>query len=160
MRGSLVLLLLYWPTICVAHPSYLDCNGLSIAIETNRSIMAGPPKHVPWSSLPGLFVRDGSDSQWTNYLVSLSGDLQFVLQTSGGLELTNFNPGLCGSDPSRLGHGLCQKCSTQLFAEDFDCTGTMKCVFGISAKGGADASLLVGWSSGSIVSYASMPLAQ
>ena len=69
----------------------------------------------------------------------------------------NFNPGLCGSNTSRPRRGLCQKCSTQLFAENSDCTRSMKCVFGISTKGGAAASLLVGWSSGSFVRYASMP---
>jgi len=156
-RVVLLLFLLQLATMGVAHPAYLDCNGLSEALKTNRSIMAGPPKQVPWSSVPGFVLRVGSDSQWTNYSISLSDGLQFVLQTLGGLELTNFNPGMCGSDPSRPGHGLCQKCSTQLFAEDFDCTGSMKCVFGISAKGGASASLLVGWSSGSLVLYASMP---
>ena len=156
-RGLLGLFLLRWATMSAAHPSYLDCNGLSKALEANQSIMGGPPRRVPWSSVPGSLMRVGSDSQWTNYSISLRAGLEFVVQLSGGLELTNFNPGLCGSDPRFPGSGLCQKCSTQLWAADFDCTGSRTCVFGISAKGGANASLLLGWSDGSIVSYVSMP---
>ena len=55
-------------TMCVAHPSYLDCNGLSEALKTNGSIMAGPPKQVPWSSVPGLLTGAHQFQPWTMWL--------------------------------------------------------------------------------------------
>jgi hypothetical protein len=159
VRACALFFLLQRATICLAHPAYLDCNGLSEALKTNQSIMVGPPRHVPWSRVPGSVTREGSDSHWTNYSISLSSGLQFVLETLGGVEATNFNHGLCGCDPGNPGHGLCQKCSTQLYAENFDCTGATKCVFGISAQRNANASLLLGWSTGSVVFYTFMPQA-
>ena len=82
-----------------------------------------------------------------------------VTDDSSGSYINNFGKGICGNDPKHLGHGLCQKCASQLYANDYDCTGDMKCMFGVTGgKAGANVTVLVGWSQGAVVSYAPISL--
>lgn len=141
----------------MAHPEELGCNGLSKAVAAHLPIMAGKvPKRVSWSSAPGgKLVRVGQDSQWTNYSITMPWGVEFVLEVTGGSEITNFGH---DDDDEWLTTCVWQPCSTQLFASQQDCSNG--CVFGLSGmERNINTSLLVGWSEfESTVSYASPPL--
>ena len=84
--------------------------------------------------------------------------IAFVVQTADGSNITKFGEaGLRGSDPKKPGSGLCQTdCSSQLFAADFDCSGTSHCRFGVAKDG--NKKVIVGWSEGGQVLYATVQL--
>ena len=66
--------------------------------------------------------------------------------------ITSWGDGICGNDPKRLGHGLCDACPIQMYAAVFDCTDD-DCIFGISGDGKSKATILVATSEGGLVSY-------
>ena len=151
-----LLLLLQWTGLIMAHPDELTCNGLSAAVAAHRPIMTGVPKMVPWSSAPGgKLVRVGQDDQWTNYSITMTWGVEFVLEVTGGSQITDFGH---DDDDEWLTSCVWKPCSTQLFATEQDCI--KGCVFGISRmERNASTSLLVGWSRfEATVSYASAPL--
>jgi hypothetical protein len=141
-----------------AHPAYLDCGGLSFAIKNGSNIMTGPPQKVAMANANFQLQKTSSgrlsSTGWTNYSIRLTkSDAQMVLQVASNLTaITCFGHGICGSDPRRVGHGLCQKCTTQLYAADFDCTDN-GCVFGLAGDGKSKVTVLVGTSSGGLVFY-------
>ena len=104
----------------------------------------------------------GKKSVWTNYTITAQSSFEFVVQAnSSGAKLNDFHLGPCSQQTT---HGLCQVCSTQLFAQGFECTtaGIVKqCKFGISAAGSKNdtVAILVAWGEGAQVSYISLNLA-
>ena len=140
-----------------AHPAYLDCGGLSFAIKNGSNIMTGPPQKVAMADATFQLQKSSgslSSTRWTNYSIRLTkSDAQMVVQVASNLTaITCFGHGICGSDPRRVGHGLCQKCDTQLYAADFDCTDN-GCIFGLAGDGKSKVTVLVGTSSGGLVFY-------
>ena len=92
---------------------------------------------------------------WKNYTVTATSATSYaiLLEAAPGGGLDNFGHGICGNDPKEPGRGLCQKCPTQLYADNFDCTGSAKCLFGV-----AGGSMLVAWSDGGQVFYTKVTL--
>ena len=80
-------------------------------------------------------ATDDEGTAWRNFTVQITPGFEMFVQTTDGSPITQFNDGLCGSPPNPVGHGLCQKCTTSMFAMSYDCTA-MTCAFGVKgAKG-------------------------
>ena len=86
------------------------------------------------------------DTDWRNYTIQATPGYEMFVQTTDGSPITQYNDGICGSPPNPVGHGLCQKCATCMFAMNYDCTSDT-CTFGVSA-GKGKVSVLVGISAG------------
>lgn len=112
------------------------------------------PNNYPWCFYPAA----AKPTQWTNHTITATtAGIAFAIQTTDGSNLTKFGEaGICGSDPKTLGHGLCQKCGSQLYAADFDCTGTSHCRFGVATSG--KKTVIVGWSEGGQLYFATVKL--
>ena len=159
MRLSIAVSFLFVVThleVTCAHPIYLRCNGLSQSIASGGSIliMGFSPEKVQANKAGYDLVKLQSEQSTTNYSIVLKKgyeDNEFVIQaTDNSTALLNYGNGTCGNDPNHKGHGLCSKCSTQLFAMSYDCTGTMKCVFGVT---GTKPTVLIGWTDGGQLFY-------
>jgi hypothetical protein len=127
-------------------PSYLDCGMLS----ASPTIMGFPKLNTSIVDAPFVLtpLKAPSLSKWQNYSINFTPDAGIVIQSADNMtQLDNYGNGLCGNDPKYLGRGLCQKCTAQLFAADFDCTGAMECVFGVK-KDGKPKQLLIGYGHG------------
>jgi hypothetical protein len=141
----------------VAHPDLLDCGGLS----GTPVIMGFATKLVDSSDAP-FILTPVSDPElslkaaWKNYSIIFTEDVGIVIQSADNItNLANYGDGICGNDPKYPGRGLCKKCATQLFATQFDCAGTMRCIFGVKEPAdGAKRTLLIGWATGGVVQYA------
>ena len=151
-------------TLAGAHPSYLDCGGLSFAIKNRSNIMTGPPVKVGRDEANFALQPSGTGfaNGWTNYSIRLTESTDQLLvqaddSTAPAAHITCYGNGICGSDPSHLGHGLCQACETQLWASNFDCT-EMGCVFGVAGDGDSKVAVLVGTSGGGQVRYTKVVL--
>jgi hypothetical protein len=139
-----------------AHPEYLDCGGLSLAIKDNTKIMVGVPKKVS-KDMAKFQLSSGTTgykSGWTNYSLRIThgGSAMLVQAVDNRTTITGWGNGICGNDRKRPGHGLCDACSIQMYAAVFDCTDD-DCIFGISGDGKSKATILVATSEGGLVSY-------
>jgi hypothetical protein len=164
---SVVTLILAWHSDN-AHPVMLECGGLGARIRNgSQTIMGYKPNCVNQSQAEwALQPAGGYSNGYTNYsfILTHSAD-QVVIQTASNVtRLNNYEsfPGLCGSDPSNPGRGLCKKCSTSLYAQMYDCTGNRSvprnhCIFGVAGDGKSMATLLIGTSgNGLTVDYTSV----
>ena len=150
MTLILVLVAVHLLGLVHGHPGYLDCNGL----VTQSKIMGFAVQKGTVNTAP-FRVEEAdsmsSASEWRNFTISARQGYEIVVQTTDGSNLTSYAPGICGGGRG-LGHGLCQTCGLQLFAEDTDCTENV-CVFGVHQgyNKNRKVSLLVGASAGSAV---------
>ena len=135
----------------VAHPMYLECNGLSESIQFHTKVMGYVPKNST-AAEAGVTLKaastddEGTAAAWRNFTVQITPGFEMFVQTTDGSPITQFNDGLCGSPPNPVGHGLCQKCASSMYAMSYDCTA-MTCAFGVKgAKGKVP--VLIGTSQG------------
>ena len=158
----LLLLTLSFATVA-AHPLYLDCGGLTHAIQNGEEIMGYVPKKVSKEQAKFQIMQPSSGtgykSGWTNYSLRIThgGSAMLVQSTDNRTTITGWGDGICGSDPKRPGHGLCDKCAVQIYAAVYDCTDN-DCIFGISGDGKSKATILVATAEGSLVSYTPIQL--
>ena len=166
--------------VCTAHPDYLDCTELSKRIARNATIMSSYPRKVSLDDSPFALYRVPSEQaenksllEWKNFSIHVDEGYEMeleILPSPNGKHnnITCYGNGICGMDPRNPGRGLCQKCSTNLFAMDDDCTSnTMKCVFGVATYEPAgveigttqNLTLLAAFSEGGSVGYIEVNLA-
>ena len=101
----------------------------------------------------------GFKSGWTNYSLRIThcGFAMLVQSADNRTTITGWGNGICGNDPKRLGHGLCDKCTIQMYAAAYDCTDN-DCMFGISGDGKSKATILVATAEGALVTYTPIQL--
>ena len=64
------LLLCLCATRCTAHPSILECNGLSARLAANATIMNFPIQRTTLGQAPFTRQLDSRGSMWTNYTIT------------------------------------------------------------------------------------------
>ena len=101
---------------------------------------------APFSIKASSTTTTMDTGDWRNYTIQATPGYEMFVQTTDGSPITQYNDGICGSPPNPVGHGLCQKCATSMFAMNYDCTSDT-CTFGVSA-GKGKVSVLVGTSAG------------
>jgi hypothetical protein len=157
------LLLCLCATRCTAHPSILECNGLSARLAANATIMNFPIQRTTLGQAPFTLKRatgqlDSRGSMWTNYTITGRLTAEVLLELVPGdssNNLTSFPKApICGSGGDD--GGLCPTagCYSQLYAMLGDCTGDETCLFGVASAAAApagaarNATLLLAWAEG------------
>jgi len=161
------LLLLFTTAPSGAHPSILECNGLSTRLAANATIMTFPIQQAPPGQAPFTIKRakpHHGRGAWTNYTINgrMGEVLVELLPGDRNATITSFPTApLCGSGDG----GLCPTagCSSQLYAMMGDCTGEDTCLFGVASQPVVDPAarsdtLLLAWGLGGTVTYARVNL--
>ena len=141
--------------LTLAHPEYLECGGLTNAIDGRIQIMGYVPKNTSRSNARfSLKSSSGFSNGMTNYTVRVTNEGSALLMQAAdnGTTITGYGHGICGSDPSRPGHGLCDKCKLQIYSTVTDCTD-YDCTFGISGDGKSKATIFVATARGGQVYF-------